>query len=207
MGYKDLRDKLKVISEGILVPVIALLNSLGLSPNAVTITGMLINIVAAFLMAKGMFITAGITILFAGVFDMLDGALARKMKKQTKFGGFLDSTTDRVSEGAFYLALTYYYLKAGNGNLVMLSYIVMFLSFLISYIRARAGALQINAEEGIYTRTERILTLVLGLLLYRIFDSLLWALGIIAVFSAITVAQRIYVVYIRAKKPGKSKRK
>jgi CDP-diacylglycerol---glycerol-3-phosphate 3-phosphatidyltransferase len=201
MGYKDLRDKLKVISEGILVPVIALLNALGLSPNAVTITGMLINMAAAVLIAKGMFITAGITILFAGVFDMLDGALARKMKKQTKFGGFLDSTTDRVSEGAFYLGLIYYYLKAGNGNLVMLSYIVMFLSFLISYIRARAGALQINAEEGIYTRTERIITLVLGLLLYRVFDSLLWALGIIAVFSAVTVAQRIYVVYIRADKP------
>jgi len=206
MGYKDLRDKLKGISEGILVPVIALLNALGLSPNAVTITGMLINLAAAFLIAKGMFLAAGITILFAGVFDMLDGALARKMKKQTKFGGFLDSTTDRISEGAFYFGLIYYYLKAGNGNLTMLSYIVMFLSFLISYIRARAGSLQINAEEGIYTRTERILTLVLGLLFYRIFDSLLWALGIIAVLSAVTVVQRIYVVYIRAKKPGKSKR-
>ena len=201
-----MRDKLKGISEGILMPIIALLNALGLSPNAVTITGMLINIAAAFLIAKGMFITAGITILFAGVFDMLDGSLARKMKKQTKFGGFLDSTTDRISEGAFYLALIYYYLKADKGNLVMLSYIVMFLSFLISYIRARAGALQINAEEGIYTRTERIITLVLGLLLYRIFDSLLWALGIIIVLSAVTVVQRIYVVYIRAKKPGKSKR-
>jgi len=207
MGYKDLRDKLKIISEGILVPVIALLNALGLSPNTVTITGLLINIVAAFLIAKGMFIASGITILFAGIFDMLDGALARKMNKKSKFGGFLDSTTDRVSEGAFYLGLIYYYLKAGNGNLVMLSYTTMFLSFLISYIRARAGALQINCEEGIFTRTERIITLVLGLLLYRIFDSLLWALVIITVLSAVTVAQRIYVVYIRAKKPGKTKRK
>ncbi len=202
-----MRDKLKEISESILNPVIALLNALGLSPNIVTITGLLINIFAAFLIAKGMFITAGITILFAGVFDMLDGALARKMDKKTAFGGFLDSTTDRISEGAFYLGLIYYYLRAGNGNLVVLSYTVMFLSFLISYIRARAGALQINCEEGFFTRTERIVTLVLGLLLYRIFDSLLWALGIIAVFSAVTVAQRIYVVYTRAKKPGKSKRK
>lgn len=207
MGYKDLRYKLKVISEGILVPVIALLNSLGLSPNVVTLIGLLINIAAALFIAKGMFITAGITILFAGIFDMLDGALARKMNKKTKFGGFLDSTTDRISEGAFYLGLIYYYLKAGNGGLVMLSYGVMFLSFLISYIRARAGGLSIDCEEGFYTRTERIITLVLGLLFYRLFDSLLWALVIIAALSAVTVIQRIYVVYIRASKPGKTKRK
>jgi CDP-diacylglycerol--glycerol-3-phosphate 3-phosphatidyltransferase len=207
MGYKDLRDKLKTYSEGILVPVIALLKKLGLSPNAVTIIGLLINIVAAFLIARGMFITAGITILFAGVFDMLDGALARKMNKKTKFGGFLDSTTDRISEGTFYLGLIYYYLKAGNPNLVMLSYAVMFLSFLISYIRARAGSLQINCEEGLFTRTERIVTLIIGLLFYRVFNSVLCALVIIAALSAVTVIQRIYVVYIRSKKPGKSKRK
>jgi CDP-diacylglycerol--glycerol-3-phosphate 3-phosphatidyltransferase len=207
MGYKDLRDKLKVKSEKILVPIIALLKALGLSPNAVTILGLIINLAAAVLIAKGLFIAAGITILFAGVFDMLDGALARKMKQKSKFGGFLDSTTDRISEGAFYLGLIYYYLKAGNGNLVMLSYAVMFLSFLISYIRARAGGLQIDCEEGIYTRTERIITLVLGLLLYRVFDSVSWALLIIAVLSAVTVIQRIYIVYTRADKPGRKKRK
>ena len=207
MGYKDLRDKLKVISEGILVPIVALLNALGLSPNIVTIIGMLINLIGAYLMARGMFIAAGLTILFAGVFDMLDGALARKMKKISKFGGFLDSTTDRISEGAFYFGLVYFYLQAGKPGMVLLSYTVMFLSFLISYIRSRAGALQINAEEGIYTRTERIVTLILGLLLYRAFDSMLWALGIIAVLSAVTIGQRMYVVYIRAKMPVKSKRK
>lgn len=203
MGYKDIRDKLKTISEGLLTPVIALLNKLGLSPNIVTVTGLLINIIAAVFMAKGMFITAGLIILFAGLFDMLDGALARKMGKKTKFGGFLDSTTDRVSEGAFYLGLIYFYLKAGNSGLVMLSYGVMFLSFLISYIRARAGGLQIDCEEGIFTRTERILTLVLGLFLYRLFDSIFYALLVITVLSAVTVIQRIYIVYIRALKTEK----
>jgi CDP-diacylglycerol---glycerol-3-phosphate 3-phosphatidyltransferase len=207
MAYKDIRDRLKTASEKILVPIIALLNSLGLSPNIVTLIGLAVNIIAAFLISRGMFISAGLVILFAGVFDMLDGALARKMGKKTKFGGFLDSTTDRVSEGAFYLALIYYYLKAGSGNMVMLSYAVMFLSFLISYIRARAGGLQIDCEEGLYTRTERIITLVLGLLLYRFFDSVFYALAVIAVLSAVTVVQRIYFVYTRASKPAKIRKK
>jgi CDP-diacylglycerol--glycerol-3-phosphate 3-phosphatidyltransferase len=207
MGYKETRDKLKTASEGILVPVTALLNKLGLSPNIVTILGLLINLAAAYLIFRGKFVIAGITILFAGIFDMLDGLLARKMKKQTKFGGFLDSTTDRLSEGAIYLGLIVYFINAGKNGPAVLSYCVMFLSFLISYIRARAGALQINCEEGIFTRTERIVALILGLLFSGLFDSVFYALIIIGIGSAITVIQRIYIVYIRAEKTGKSKKR
>ena len=207
MGYKDVRDGLKKASENILVPIIALLNTLGASPNIVTLTGLLINIAAAVFIAKGMFITGGVIILIAGIFDMLDGALARKMNKKTKFGGFLDSTTDRLSEGAVYLALLIWYLNAGDKNMAVISYLAMFLSFLISYVRARAGALNIDCEEGVLTRPERIIILILGLLLNRFFNSLFYAIIIITAGSAVTVIQRFIIVYIRAKQPGRTKRK
>lgn len=207
MGYKDVRDGLKKWGEKILVPIIALLNTLGVSPNIVTVTGLLMNIAAAVFVAKGMFLTGGMVILIAGIFDMLDGALARKMNKKTKFGGFLDSTTDRLSEGAVYLALLIYYLNAGNRVMAVVSYLAMFLSFLISYIRARAGGLNIDCEEGILTRPERIMILILGLMLNRFFSSLIYAIAIITAGSAITVIQRFIIVYTRARQPGKPKRK
>jgi len=199
MTYKDLRHKLKGLSEIILNPIIVLLNKTGASPNAITIIGLLINILGTYLIIKGKLVFAGIIILFAGIFDMLDGFLARKMDKKTKFGGFLDSVTDRVSEGAIYLGILIYYLNTNSTLNSIIAYSVMFLSFLISYIRARASGLKIDCEEGFFTRTERIITIILGLLLSGIFNSLFYALLIIGFFSIITIAQRIYIVYIRAK--------
>ena len=199
MTYKDLRHKLKGLSEIILNPIIVLLNKTGASPNAITIIGLLINILGTYLIIKGKLVFAGIIILFAGIFDMLDGFLARKMNKKTKFGGFLDSVTDRISEGAIYLGILIYYLNTNSTLNSIIAYSVMFLSFLISYIRARASGLKIDCEEGFFTRTERIITIILGLLLSGIFNSLFYALLIIGFFSIITIAQRIYIVYIRAK--------
>ncbi len=201
MNYKDIRYKLKGFSEIILNPIIDLLNKTGATPNILTIIGLMINIVGVYFIIKKSLILAGIIILFAGIFDMLDGFLARKMDKKTKFGGFLDSVTDRVSEGAIYLGILIYYLNLNLSLNSIIAYCVMFLSFLISYIRARAGSLKIDCEEGFFTRTERIVTLILGLLLSNCFDSLFYALILIGVFSVITVAQRIYIVYIRAKNP------
>jgi|DewCreStandDraft_4_1066084.scaffolds.fasta_scaffold05151_7 CDP-diacylglycerol--glycerol-3-phosphate 3-phosphatidyltransferase len=200
MDYKDIRYKLKGISEIILNPIIVLLNKTGATPNILTIIGLFINLLGAFLIIKGNLILAGIIILCAGIFDMLDGQLARKMNKKSKFGGFLDSVTDRVSEGAIYLGILIYYLNINLSLNSIIAYCVMFLSFLISYIRARAGGLKIDCEEGFFTRPERIVTLILGLLLCGVFNSLFYALLIICFFSIITIAQRIYIVYIRAKK-------
>lgn len=200
MDYKDIRYKLKGISEIILNPIIVLLNKTGATPNILTIIGLFINLLGSFLIIKGNLILAGIIILCAGIFDMLDGQLARKMNKKSKFGGFLDSVTDRVSEGAIYLGILIYYLNINLSLNSIIAYCVMFLSFLISYIRARAGGLKIDCEEGFFTRPERIVTLILGLLLCGVFNSLFYALLIICFFSIITIAQRIYIVYIRAKK-------
>lgn len=199
MTYKEIRYKLKGFSEIILNPIIVLLNKTGASPDILTITGLLINIIGAYLIIKGNLILSGIIILFASIFDMLDGFLARKMDRKTKFGGFLDSVTDRISEGAIYLGILIYYLNSNSYFNSVIVYCVMFLSFLISYTRARAGGLKIDCEEGIFTRTERIITLILGLLLSNYFNSLFYALLIIGLFSIITIIQRIYIVYIKAK--------
>ncbi|MBP7791896.1 MAG: CDP-alcohol phosphatidyltransferase family protein [Candidatus Goldbacteria bacterium] len=199
MTYKDVRSKLKGFFEIILNPIIVLLNKTGITPNMITIIGLFINILGAYFIIKGNLFWAGIIILFAGIFDMLDGILARKMNKKTKFGGFLDSVTDRVSEGAIYFSILVYYININLSFNSIIAYCVMFLSFLISYIRARAGGLKIDCEEGIFTRPERIIMLILGLLLNNYFDSLFYALLIIGCFSVITIAQRIYIVYIRAK--------
>ncbi len=199
MAYKDIRYRLKGFSEIILNPIVVLLNKTGATPNVLTIIGLIINILGAYLIIKGKLVFAGIIILFAGIFDMLDGFLARKMDKKTKFGGFLDSVTDRVSEGAIYLGILIYFLNINSTINSIIVYCIMFLSFLISYIRARAGGLKIDCEEGFFTRTERIITLILGLLLSNWFNSLFYALLIIGFFSLLTIAQRIYIVYIRAK--------
>jgi CDP-diacylglycerol--glycerol-3-phosphate 3-phosphatidyltransferase len=144
---------------------------------------------------KGAFLAGGLIIIFASVFDMLDGALARKMNLKTKFGGFLDSVTDRLSEGALYLALLMFYLETGDNMSVILCYIVVLSSFLVSYIRARAGGLKIDCSAGIFTRPERMVIIVLGLF----FNLTVPALWIIAVLSTVTVIQRFLLVNEQAK--------
>jgi len=191
-----IRSRLKGISEGILSPVIDLLKFLRIPPNAVTITGLLINILAAWYIVKGRFVLAGVIIIIAGIFDMLDGAVARKLNKKTKFGGFLDSVTDRFSEGILYLGILIFYINLNFKNEIILVYTVMFLSFMISYLRARASGLKIDCETGIFTRTERIVVLILGLLLKQLY----WAMVIIAFFSAVTVIQRFILTAREASK-------
>jgi CDP-diacylglycerol--glycerol-3-phosphate 3-phosphatidyltransferase len=195
MGYKEIRDNLKTTSEQTLAPVIVLLNKWHLTPNFVTWLGLLINIIGCVFVYKGAFLAGGLIIIFASVFDMLDGALARKMNLKTKFGGFLDSVTDRLSEGALYLALLMLYLETGDNMGVILCYIVVLSSFLVSYIRARAGGLKIDCSTGIFTRPERMVVIVLGL----IFNLTVPALWIIAVLSTITVIQRFLLVNEQAK--------
>lgn len=187
----QIRNILKGFSEKTLEPVIVLLNFLKLTPNFITISGLFINVIASYYIYTGNFITGAIIILVAGLFDMLDGMLARKMNKKTKFGGFLDSTVDRLSEGILYFGILLFYTRTNDKNGIILSYSAMFFSFLISYARARASGLKIDCEIGIFTRPERIIVLILGLLINQLFITLI----ILNIFSIITVIQRIIKVY------------
>lgn len=176
-------------------PIVPLLARVGLTPNMITLLGLLIIIVAAVMVGMRYLLIGGILVLVAGLCDILDGALARYKGRTTKFGAVLDSTLDRVSEASILIALIYFYAVEGKPVYVCLGAADILFSLLISYIKARAEALQLDCEVGWFTRTERVIVMALGLIF-----NLMWvALIILAVFGVITVVQRLVHVYKRAK--------
>jgi CDP-diacylglycerol--glycerol-3-phosphate 3-phosphatidyltransferase len=180
-------------------PVVTVLEKTHISPNAVTCIGLLITIVAAVLVALSHPFASGWVVLFGGLFDMLDGALARRTNHVTKFGGVLDSTLDRISEAAVLIGIAVFYANHHSTWGVAVTGLAMISSQLVSYIRAKAEALKINGEIGIFTRPERVVILALGLLLARFNNILLIALSIIAVLSFVTAGQRLFFVWKKIK--------
>ena len=173
-------------------PVIGILSKSGIKPDALTFTGLAINIGAAYVIATGHFLLGGILILVAGLFDLLDGALARFAKKTTKFGAILDSTVDRISEAAIFCGLLVWYVWHMPDRLeILLIFAVLIGSFLVSYIRARAEGLGLECKVGLFTRAERVIVLAVGLLVNQV----VIALWILVGFVYITVVQRL--VYLR----------
>jgi len=170
-------------------PVIGILGKSGIKPDALTFTGLAINIGAAYVIATGHFPLGGILILVAGLFDLLDGALARFAKKTTKFGAILDSAVDRISEAAIFCGLLVWYMPGRSE--ILLIFAVLIGSFLVSYIRARAEGLGLECKVGLFTRAERVIVLAVGLLVNQV----IIALWILVVFVYITVVQRL--VYLR----------
>ena len=180
-------------------PIVTVLVKTHLTPNAVTCLGLLITIAAAVLISLNHAFAAGFVVLFAGLFDMLDGALARRTNKVTKFGGVLDSTLDRVSEAAVLIGIAVLYANRHSTWGVALAGITLISSQLVSYIRAKAEALNINCEIGIFTRPERVVILSVGLLLSKFDNVLLIALAIIAALSFFTAGQRLFFVWKKIK--------
>src|SRR5687767_12733815 len=126
-----------------------------ITPNMLTLFGLVLNIGVAALLASGHLVAGGIMVIVAGLFDMLDGALARITNRMSDFGAFLDSVVDRYSEAVVFLGLLiYYYSQPGNQGLtsLVLIYAILFGSMMISYARARAGALNIQNEVGLMAR-------------------------------------------------------
>jgi CDP-diacylglycerol--glycerol-3-phosphate 3-phosphatidyltransferase len=133
-------------------------------------------------------------LIVAAFFDGIDGALARLLNRVTRFGAFLDSTTDRFSEAALFLGLLIYYYGRGAGAEVILCYMAIIGSLMVSYTRARAEGLGISLREGLFTRLERMVALIAGLLLSPWIP--LWiVLGLLAVLSNFTALQRIWLVW------------
>jgi CDP-diacylglycerol--glycerol-3-phosphate 3-phosphatidyltransferase len=173
------------------MPMVAALQRLKVTPNQVTVAGTVLNLGAAALVVTDHLIYAGIVFLVAGCFDMLDGALARLAKKVTKFGAFLDSTLDRVSEGAMLAAIAY--LLASRGHPVDAALVVLALlgSLLVSYTRARAESLGLECKVGLMSRPERIILIALGLF----FNVLSYVIYIMLALTVFTVIQRVVHTY------------
>ncbi|MCF7635622.1 MAG: CDP-alcohol phosphatidyltransferase [Dehalococcoides mccartyi] len=191
-GMANLR---KEIALKVTNPIINLLAKTGLTPNMVTVTGFIITLVAAGIIVNGNLLLAGIVMLLAGVFDMLDGALARRTGKVTRFGAVLDSTLDRVSEAAILIGVCAFYSQSGQTPEVVLAVVTLTLSLLVSYIRARAEAMGLEGKEGFFTRPERVVVLAIGMM----FNILVPVLVLVSVLSLITVIQRLANVYRQTK--------
>jgi CDP-diacylglycerol--glycerol-3-phosphate 3-phosphatidyltransferase len=156
-------------------------------PNVLTFIGLLINIVAAVLLAAGHFRWAGVVIVTAAVFDMVDGRVARETNRVTRFGGFFDSVLDRYSDLALLMGLLVYYASINRFFYVVLTAIVMTGSVMVSYTRARAECTIPTCKVGFMERPERIVLLILGALVDRM-APVLW---VIAVLANLTVVHRM----------------
>ncbi len=181
-------------SGSILIPVARFVSWTGISPNGITLIGFALTVAVAFLLAMGYFPLAGALLIVAAFFDGIDGALARLLNRVTRFGAFLDSTTDRFSEAALFLGLLIYYYGQGAGVEVILCYLTIIGSLMVSYTRARAEGLGVPLREGLFTRLERMVVLIAGLLVSP-WVPLWFVLGLLAVLSNFTALQRIWLVW------------
>jgi len=180
-------DLMRIKFKGILDPIGGFLNRLGLKPNSITIFGLLGQIIAAILLGFGEIMWGGIVLLVFAPIDALDGTMARLRNEPTRFGGFVDSVTDRYSELIVFAGLLYYFTQSQNTLGIMLVFFAAAGSIMVSYTRARAEALNYDAKVGILTRLERYLIIIPCL----IFQIPIIGMGITAVFANITAFQRI----------------
>ncbi|GAB4529346.1 MAG: CDP-alcohol phosphatidyltransferase family protein [Anaerolineales bacterium] len=183
-------DFMRTRFKGVLDPLGACFNRLGIMPNTMTILGLVGNAIGALFLGRGQMLVGGLFVLAMGPIDALDGTMARLRGEPSDFGAFVDSVTDRYSELVILGGLLAYYTLQGHFTGVLLAYLAAAGSVLVSYTRARAQSLGKESKVGILTRMERYLVLAPSL----IFNVPLIGLGIIAVFSNITALQRIFDV-------------
>ena len=156
-------------------------------PNALTFIGLLINIWAAWLFSEGKLFAAGLVVVGASVFDMVDGRVARATNRVTRFGGFFDSVLDRYSDLALFMGLLVYYASINRFFYIVLTAIVMTGSVMISYTRARAENVIPKCKVGFLERPERVVLIIIGALFGRM-AQVLW---VIAILSNLTVVHRM----------------
>ncbi|MDD4635559.1 MAG: CDP-alcohol phosphatidyltransferase family protein [Dehalococcoidales bacterium] len=172
-------------------PVVRVASKTGITPDMLTWFGFIVVLSGAGLTGAGYNIAGGLVILAGAACDMFDGALARYTGKVSKFGAVLDSTLDRASEGAVLIALAYYLGVQASVPGVTLVAVTMLFSFLVSYIRSRAEGIGLELKDGVFTRSERVIVLGVGIIVNHI----IIALAIVVFFSIITTVQRLILVW------------
>lgn len=171
-------------------PLSAFAKRLNISPNLITISGSLLTLTAAFAIPRNL-VSGGFLILFSGLFDMLDGLVARVNNRVTRFGAFLDSVLDRYSDSFLLTGFAWYFLKNGSAEGCFLSIGTLAGSLIISYAKARAEALGQECNAGMIERPERVIIMAAGALTGFVM-TMIWVLFVL---THITVAQRIYHVW------------
>jgi CDP-diacylglycerol---glycerol-3-phosphate 3-phosphatidyltransferase len=174
----------------IVQPVARFLSRLGLTPNGATLLGFAMTLGVAVLLALGHLRLGGILLIPTLAFDAVDGTLARLTGAVTRFGAVLDSTLDRWAEIAIYAALVWYYTQTEFDLGIWLATAAMATSLMVSYTRARAEGAGFTLREGLFTRLERLIVLIAGL----IFNLTIWSLLVISILAGFTALQRLWVV-------------
>lgn len=171
-------------------PLSPLARRIPLSPNTLTVIGFLITTAAAAVLPFHL-LAGGLLILLGGFFDLMDGVVARTRGRKSAFGAFLDSTLDRYSDGFIFCGIGWYFLSAGDVIGLGFTAAALLASLIISYVRARAGALGIDCHVGLIERPERIVLVSFGCLTDLIFPVIV----VLCILSHVTVVQRIMHVY------------
>ncbi len=166
--------------------------ALGIHPNVLTLIGVVINVLAAWALALDLFVTAGVIMICANIFDFIDGKVAHELHLQSKFGAFWDSTLDRFSDLALIVGLIYLYSALGRSDYVLVAALTLTFSIMTSYARARAESLITKCKVGFMERPERIVLFMIGAFTNRM-AGVLW---VILSLSVLTVANRIYYTYL-----------
>lgn len=188
-------DQMRVRFRGVLDPIGAFLNRIGLMPNTMTILGLLGNTVGAIFLSQGQMTYGGLIILAMGPVDALDGTMARLRGEPSEFGAFVDSVTDRYSELVIFGGLLIFYAQQGDWVAALATFLAASGSVLVSYVRARASSLGYETKVGILTRMERYLVLAPTLVL----NIPLVGLWIIAILANITALQRIWDIRVQTR--------
>jgi CDP-diacylglycerol--glycerol-3-phosphate 3-phosphatidyltransferase len=191
----DFESFLRKTFQSTLDAIANVLLKLGITANFITLFGLVGNIVAAYLIARGQLLAGGLVAAFIAPLDAVDGALARKAGVVGKFGAFLDSVVDRYDEMILLAGVIFYFQTQAYTWGIMLTYAAMCGSVLVSYTRARAEGLGFSGKAGIFSRIERSIVLILGL----VFNQLLISVGIIAILANVTALQRIFFVWKQSK--------
>ena len=190
------RDRIRsILLRYIEAPGARLLRALGFTPDSVTVLGFAVTVAASVLVGLGFLTAGGLVFLAGGVFDLLDGALARLTGKVSNFGALLDSTMDRLGEGALFVGMAVYGVRAdlSDGRLlffIIALFLAMVASQTVSYLRARGEALGISSKVGLMTRPERVVLLSLGLVLGQ--RGLEVILVVVATVSFLTLFHRLF---------------
>ncbi len=168
-------------------PLARILSAIRVRPDALTVAGWVLSVCAATLFALGYTKAAGAVMLFAGLFDALDGAVARESNLMSSFGAFLDSTLDRLSESAIFVGIVFFYASSSRPYEALLVGVAMTFSLMTSYTRARAEGLGFECEVGLLERAGRVVILSL----FSLTGFLIAGVGLVAGGALVTTAQRI----------------
>ena len=186
-----LNQKIRGMWDDLMQPVGRAVAHSGIGPNTITVAGLVLQTAVAYLIVEGRLLVAGLVAVVAALFDALDGAVAKARHEDSPLGALLDSTVDRVSDALFFAPVAWLYGVAPDRPdqrwVAALALVALVLSFLVSYVKARAEGLGYECNVGIVERAERLILMILGLLL----NVVPVVLAILAALSGITVVQRL----------------